>query len=87
MINSSNNAVKLKDWISIGEIDAVVCKIYDNNPNKIEIVYLDRNRSINKFAYYIGEKWTFGNEEQYGGYADNNPRLAEYISILKSRRY
>ncbi len=87
MINTSKNIVKLKEWISIGEIDAVVCKIYENDHNKVEVVYFNGSKPSNKFAYYINDEWSFGINEQYAGYAENYSRLAEYVTILKSGRY
>lgn len=79
--------LKLKDWISIGSRDAVVCKIYEDEPNKIEVVYLDRNRSINDDAHFKDGKWTFVYDGPSGGYADNNSRLAGFISILRAGRW
>lgn len=79
--------VKPKDWISIGVRDAVVCRIYENEPNKIEVVYLDRNRAINEDAHFKDNNWTFVHDGPCGGYADNYSRLAEFVSILRSGRW
>lgn len=76
--------VKPKDWISVGARSALVCKIYENNPNKIEVVYLDRNRAINDDLIFKDGKWVFLYDTG-GGYADNYGRLAEFVSILRSR--
>jgi len=78
--------IKPKDWIMIGYRDAVVCKIYENEPDKIEVVYLDRNRAINEDAHFLDGKWTFVYDGPCGGYADNYPRLAEYVAILRAGR-
>lgn len=87
MITPEN--VKLKDWISIGIRDAVVCHIYENDSNKVEIVYIDdRNRAINEDAHYLDGKWSFVYDGPCGGYADNNQWLGEYVRILRGgRRY
>ena len=79
--------IKPKDWIMIGYRDAVVCKIYENEPDKIEVVYLDRNRAINEDAHFVDGKWTFVYDGPCGGYADNYPRLADYVAILRAGRW
>lgn len=80
--------VKLKDWISVGFKDAVVCRIYENELGKIEVVYLDdRNRAINEDVHYKDGKWKFLFDGPNGGYADNYPRLRDFVSILRVGRY
>ncbi len=79
--------VQPKDWITIGVRKAVVCKKYENEPNRIEIVYLDRNRAINEYARFIDGNWTFENEDSCGGYADNSTRLGEFVRILRAGRW
>lgn len=84
--------VKPKDWITIGSRDAVVCRTYEKEPNKIdvviEVVYLDdRNRAINEDAHFKDGEWTLVIKEPCGGYADKYSRLADYVSILRSGRW
>ena len=80
--------VKLRNWISVGMNDAVVCHIYKNEPGKIEVVYLDRrNRAINEDVHYKDGKWTFVYDGPNGGYADNYSRLGEFVSILRAGRW
>jgi hypothetical protein len=75
--------VKLRDWISVGSNDAIVCHINENEPGKIEVVYLDyRNRAINRDAQYVDGQWTFVYNAPDGGYADN---YSSVMSIIKSR--
>jgi hypothetical protein len=79
--------VKLRDWISVGIHDAVVCHVYENEPGKIEGVYLDRrNRAINEDVYFANGKWAFVDDGPYGGYADNYSRLGEFVSVLRSKK-
>ncbi|KEO73674.1 hypothetical protein [Anditalea andensis] len=87
-MNKVPDNIKPKDWIYIGSQHVVVCKIYEDYPDKIEIIYLnDRNQAINEDAHYIGGKWTFAHEGPCGGNADNYPRLAEYVRILRAGRW
>lgn len=62
---------------------AIVCQIYD--PNNIEVVYLDdRDHAINEDMILRNGKWEFKHEGPCGGYADNYPRLSNYVSMLRS---
>jgi hypothetical protein len=80
--------VKLRDWISVGMNNAVLCHIYENEPGKIEVVYLDRrNRAINEDVHYKVGKWTFVYDGLNGGYADNYSRLGEFVAILRAGRW
>lgn len=79
--------VKPKDWITVGVRDSVVCRVYEDEPNKVEVVYLDRNRPINEDAHYIDNGWTFVYDGPCGGYADQYPRLADFVAILKAGRW
>jgi len=59
MSNISPDNIKLKDWISVGRRDCVVCHIYENESNKVEVVYLDRDRAINEDVHFVDGKWSF----------------------------
>jgi hypothetical protein len=86
MITPDN--VKLKDWISIGNVDAVVCRINIGNTTKIEVVYLDiRERAIVEEVYFEEDRWHFVNDGPNGGYADNYPWFSEYVSFLRRGRW
>lgn len=87
-MNPNLHQVQLKDWITVGTRKAVVSKIYEDSTDKIEIVYLDdRNRAINEDAFFEDGKWHFVEAGPNGGYADNIPRLAEYVRKLKAGRW
>jgi len=68
-------------WIKIGKRDAVVCNVHADH---IEVVYLDeRNRATNEDIAWDGCQWTFKRPGPSGGQADKDPRLYEYLSILR----
>jgi hypothetical protein len=73
------------DWIRIGNIDAVVCLIYKDGPYDIEIVFLDKGQAVNKDAKWDNGKWSLDTAD-YGGYAENYPRLSQFVSILRRGR-
>jgi hypothetical protein len=76
--------VKPGDWIRIGEkVSAVVCTLYDNAPDKVEVVYLNSKKAINEDVIWTGEGWKFAIEGPCGGYADNYSRLSTYVNILR----
>lgn len=78
------NNVKLRDWIMIGNTDAVVCRIYSDDPNRVSIVYLDDGRkAIAEDAIFVNGKWKFEIEGPCGTYADGMSDYGEYIAILK----
>jgi hypothetical protein len=87
-MNANLHQVKLKDWISIGAREAVVSRIYEDSTDRIEIVYLDdRDRSIYEDAFFTNGKWHFAATGHNGGYAENIPRLSEYVRKLKAARW
>lgn len=80
--------LKPGDWITISSRDAVICKMYKDEPNnKIEIVYLDNDRAVNEDAHFVNEKWEFVVEGVCGGYADKYPRLADFVRTLRRGRH
>lgn len=80
------NRVSVRDVLCIGDSltakKVVVCRVYDDQ--NIEVVYLDRNRAINEDMVFENGEWAFKIEGPCGGYADNNPRLSEYVRILRN---
>lgn len=86
-------AVKRGDWITVanGLINAVVCNVRiaetPAQPGELEVVYIDeRDRAINDNVTWAAEGWQFVHEGPSGGYADRNPRLREYVRMLRSGR-
>ena len=80
MINNKPN-VKAGDWITVGNTDCVVCRIYDDEYlHDIEVVY-SPDKPTNKDVDWVDGKWEFA--EEYGGYPDNYGGFAFYLSILK----
>jgi hypothetical protein len=78
--------VKLNDWITVGKKDAIVCFIYENESNRIEVVYMEGYKAINEDVHYVDGKWTFVYEGPAGGYADNNGTLISYVRKLRAGR-
>lgn len=75
--------VKLGDWITVSRKRGVLCQL--PREGRAEFVYLDeRNRAINEEIVWTGEKWEFAYPGVSGGYADNYPRLADFVSVLRS---
>lgn len=84
-IKLPKESVKPMDWIYVGENRAVVSHIYKDEPNKVEVVYLDRkNLAIAEDAQFKDGKWSFVYPEACGTYADNSSRLGEYVSTLRA---
>ena len=91
---SEKAEIKSKDWIRIGADldsakDAVVCNVYENRElGEIEVVYIDdRNRAINEDVIWKEGHWVFKQPGPCGGYADNNPRLTEFVARLRRGRF
>ena len=83
-----SNKHKPGDWITVGNIDAVICTSYPDNPDRLEIVYLDeRDRAINDNILFSNDKWDFEIQGASGGYADRYDRLSEFVSVLRRGRY
>ena len=77
--------VKPGQWIRIGKsLRAVVCAVGDDD--NIEVVYLDHSKAINESVKWTGGEWRFAVDGLNGGYADNYPRLREYVNILRSSK-
>lgn len=82
--------VKKGDWITVGsgvsKKYAVVCQIDKDNQFddiKVEIVYLDCKRAITENVIWSKDYWKFENPNPCGGYADNYPRLNNFVAILR----
>ncbi|HWX13343.1 MAG TPA: hypothetical protein VNY06_00445 [Methylocella sp.] len=72
------------DWITVGEIRAVVSAVRepDNFSGDCEVVF-NPQKPTNHDVVWTGEKWRFAERSDFGGYADKYPRLRQYVSILK----
>ncbi len=78
---------KERDIICIGKNDAVICQIYDANPNRARVVYFDAGKkAIVEDAIFVDGKWKFEIEGPCGTYADGLSHYGEYIAILKRGR-
>ena len=76
------------DWISIGSghyrKSAVICREAGPGPGEYDAVYLDnRDRAIVEGVKWDDDHWAFAVEGPNGGYADNYPRLHQFVSKLR----
>lgn len=84
--------VKPGDWIDIGERpfvkQAVVCNVFDNSDwADLEVVYLNDEKAINEDVVWNNGNWKFKISGPNGGYADNYPRLSQYVAQLRRGRF
>ena len=69
---------------TVGEFPtpAVACAVYGVEPRGGEVVYLNWKKKVtNSDIVWRDGQWQFAGG--FGGYADNNPRLAEFVAILR----
>lgn len=71
----------LRDWISVGRIRAVVCRV-SKDGKRVEVVF-NKDKPTNLYVMRVGDDWDFEPSPDYGGYADKYPRLKEFVAILK----
>ena len=77
------------EWVRIGNLDCVVATIYPpDNPfgHYCEVVFNPR-KPTNHNVVWDGDRLKLAETGDYGGYADNYPRLSEIVSILKRGRW
>ncbi len=76
--------IKPGDWIYVGQIHCVVANVYepDNTSGNIEVVF-NPDKPTNRDVNWNGNEWEFSPSSDFGGYADQYPRLNYYVRILK----
>ena len=77
------------DWVRVGKLDCVVAQIYSpDNPlgHYCEVVF-NPHKPTNHDVVWTGRRLELAKTGDYGGYADNYPRLSRVVSILKRGRY
>jgi hypothetical protein len=72
-------------WVNVSGVNSVVCQVFKETPPDMEVVFMDKGKAVNKRATWDSNRWIFAGGD-YGGYADNYTRLAEYVAILRSGR-
>ena len=77
--------IAVGDWIRIASLPAVVCHVHgEGHGYDCEAVYIDyRDRAINENVAWKDGQWQFAQDGPCGGYADNYPRLADFVAILR----
>lgn len=80
--------IKPGDWIRVGNRDCVVANVREPGHalGDCEIVF-DSSKPTNRDVVWDGNEWKFVKSGDFGGYADNYPRLSEYVRILKHGRW
>jgi hypothetical protein len=77
------------DWIKIGERDCVVSDVRRPDlvafSGDIEVVF-DAAKPTYHDAEWDGDKWISSKRPDYGGYAENRPRLASAVRQLRRGR-
>ena len=80
--------VKVNDWIVVGKIDCLVSKIYDKSyPFGSCEVVCNPHKPTNHDVRWNGKAWAFKETGDYGGYADRNPELSEFVLRLKKGKH
>src|SRR6266498_2305918 len=74
-----------RQWIYVSGVNSVVCQVFKETPPDIEVVFMDKGKAINKDAKWNNDRWIF-TDNSLGGYADEYPRLAEFVAILRRGR-
>ena len=74
------------EWIWVDGIEAVVCNVFSEGPNDLEVIFRSggSSKTTNQNVKWANDHWVFSPES--GGYADNYPRLAEFRAILNRGR-
>jgi hypothetical protein len=73
--------VKPGDPIYVNRIYCIVSRVYKNE-KEIEVVF-NPDKPTNDDVEWDGEKWIFPKTTDYGGYADRNSKLTDYVQLLK----
>jgi hypothetical protein len=82
--------VNVGDWIRIGERDCVVSDVRRPDlvafSGDIEVVY-DVEKPTYHDAEWDSDEWIFSKRPDYGGYAQNQSRLASAVRQLRRGRW
>ncbi len=89
MSKLSKPSVVLGQWIDVGNdpaIEAVVSRINKFSVfGDIEIVFMSGGKPVNIDIFWINDCWSL-EKSGAGGYAEDYPRLNEFVMILKEHR-
>lgn len=84
-VMSERPEIRLGQWISIGQIRAVVSKIHEQGQGfgDCEVVF-DPRKPTNRDAEWLDGAWQFVDSPDFGGYAEVGDRLRRFVTILKA---
>lgn len=79
-------AVKVGDWIWIGQTPCVVAMVHQDTTICDLMVVSHPEKPTNSDVIWDGTAWAFAPGD-FGGYADRNPHLSEFVAKLKRGPY
>jgi len=79
--------LKLGMWVKIGTTNGIVCRIYENDNNKVAEIVYDDNRGyfFRNTISWLADHWVFDNDTPISS-AEQDPFLAHYIAELRLKR-
>jgi len=82
MANRPN--INLGNWIYVEGTSCVISIVREpgHEFGDCEVVF-NPDKPTNHDVEWDGEKWIFPDRPDFGGYADRNSRLSQYVQILK----
>lgn len=78
--------IKAGDWIYVDRTPSVVAMVHSDTTICDCMVVCNPEKPANRDVSWDGKKWFF-TPGDYGGYADRNQSLAEYVLKLKRGQY
>lgn len=83
---SSRPEFRVGDWITVDREPCVVAMVHSDTRICDCMVVCNSDKPANRDVSWDGGKWTF-NPGDFGGYADRNPSLTEFVMKLKRGPY
>lgn len=75
-------AIKIGEWIQVGAMSCVVAMIHQDRMICDCMVVCNPEKPANRDVSWDGEEWLF-TPGDFGGYAERNPSLAQFVAQLK----
>lgn len=79
-------AVKVGEWIYVGQMPCVVAMVHEDTTICDLMVVCNPEKPSNRDVTWDGSQWTF-TPGDFGGYADRNPFLSEFVAKLKRGQF
>jgi hypothetical protein len=74
--------IKVGDWIYVGQTACVVAMVHQDSTICDCMVVSHPDKPTNSDVIWDGNQWSFAPGD-FGGYAEHNPRLTEFVAKLK----